>query len=30
MLDQTHVVNAVREACSYVSLDWKGDLEKCK
>lgn len=30
MLDQTHVVNAVREACGYVSMDWKGDLEQCK
>ncbi|WWD21521.1 actin-like protein ARP6 [Kwoniella shandongensis] len=30
MIDQTHVVNAVREACGYVSMDWKGDLEKCK
>ncbi|WOO80535.1 Actin-like protein ARP6 [Vanrija pseudolonga] len=30
MLDQTYVVNSVREACSYVSMDWRGDLEKCK
>ncbi|BEI84061.1 hypothetical protein CcaverHIS002_0406650 [Cutaneotrichosporon cavernicola] len=30
MLDQTHVVNAVREACGYVSMDWCGDIEKCK
>lgn len=30
MLDQTYVVNAVREACGYVSMDWKGDLDKCK
>lgn len=30
MLDQTYVVNAVREACGYVSMDWKGDLEQCK
>lgn len=30
MSDQTHVVNTVREACGYVSMDWRGDLEKCK
>ncbi|WVQ75999.1 actin-like protein ARP6 [Cryptococcus sp. DSM 104548] len=30
MIDQTHVVNAVREACGYVSMDWKGDNEVCK
>lgn len=30
MLDQTRVVNAVREACGYVSMDWRGDIEKCK
>jgi actin-related protein 6 len=30
MMDQTHVVNDVREACSYVSMDWKADLESCK
>lgn len=30
MIDQTHVVNSVREACGYVSLDWKGDIETCK
>lgn len=30
MLDQTHVVNAVREACGYVSMDWRGDLDLCK
>ncbi|WWC86887.1 actin-like protein ARP6 [Kwoniella dendrophila CBS 6074] len=30
MIDQTHVVNDVREACGYVSMDWKKDLELCK
>jgi len=30
MIDQTTIVNAVREACGYISMDWKGDLEKCK
>ncbi|KIR35961.1 actin-like protein ARP6 [Cryptococcus deuterogattii MMRL2647] len=30
MIDQTHVVNSVREACGYVSLNWKGDIETCK
>ncbi|KAL7421477.1 Actin-related protein 6 [Cryptotrichosporon argae] len=30
MMDQTHVVNDVREACSYVSMDWRGDLDKIK
>lgn len=30
MSDETAVVNAVREACSYVSMDWKRDLELCK
>ncbi|OCF32584.1 actin-like protein ARP6 [Kwoniella heveanensis BCC8398] len=30
MIDQTHVVNAVREACGYVSMDYMGDLEQCK
>lgn len=30
MADETYVVNAVREACNYVSMDWKGDLEACK
>lgn len=30
VLDQTHVVNDVREACGYVSMDWRGDIEKTK
>jgi actin-related protein 6 len=30
MIDQTAVVNAVREACGYVSMNWKGDVEQCK
>ncbi|WVR04653.1 actin-like protein ARP6 [Kwoniella sp. DSM 27419] len=30
MIDQTHVVNAVREACGYVSMEYKADLEACK
>ncbi|WRT64746.1 actin-like protein ARP6 [Kwoniella shivajii] len=30
MIDQTHIVNDVREACGYVSMDWKRDLEVCK
>jgi actin-related protein 6 len=30
MMDQTEVMNAVREACGYVSMDWRGDLELCK
>ena len=30
MVDQTHIVNAVREACGYISMDYKSDLETCK
>ncbi|ORY30390.1 actin family [Naematelia encephala] len=30
VIDQTEVVNAVREACGYISMDWKADLEACK
>ena len=30
MVDQTHIVNAVREACCYISMDYKSDLETCK
>ncbi|WVO16547.1 actin-like protein ARP6 [Cryptococcus depauperatus] len=30
MIDQTHVVNSVREACGYVTMDWRGDIEACK
>ncbi|EIW68065.1 hypothetical protein TREMEDRAFT_40155 [Tremella mesenterica DSM 1558] len=30
MMDQTHVVNFVRETCSYVSMDLKADLTACK
>jgi actin-related protein 6 len=30
MADETHVVNAVKEACCYVSMDWKRDTEICK
>lgn len=30
MADETHVVNDVREACSYVSMDCKADLKACK
>jgi actin-related protein 6 len=30
MADETHVVNAVKEACCYVSMDWKKDTEICK
>lgn len=30
MADETYVVNEVKEACCYVSLDWKRDVEICK
>jgi hypothetical protein len=30
MNDETHIVNAVREACSYVTSDWRADLEAIK
>jgi actin-related protein 6 len=30
MADETYVVNAVKEACCYVSTDWKRDIEICK
>ncbi|WVQ83263.1 actin-like protein ARP6 [Cryptococcus sp. DSM 104549] len=30
MMEQTHIVNDIREACGYVSMDWKGDIEICK
>jgi actin-related protein 6 len=30
MADETHVVNEVKEACCYVSMDWKRDVEICK
>ena len=30
LVDETYIVNAVREACSYVSVDYKGDLAACK
>jgi hypothetical protein len=30
MIDQTAVVNAVREACGYVSMSYQADLEQIK
>lgn len=30
MMDQTAVMDAVRETCCYVSMDWKGELDLCK
>jgi len=30
MIDQTQVVNAVREACGYVSMSYQADLEQVK
>jgi len=30
MADETHVVNEVKEACCYVSMNWKRDVEICK
>ena len=30
MADETHVVNEVKEACCFVSMDWKRDVEICK
>lgn len=30
MMEETHVINEVKENTSFVSLDFKGDLEKCK
>ena len=30
MMEQTYIVNAVREACCYISMDYKADLEACR
>ena len=30
MLDQTHIVNDVKEQCCYVSLSFSSDLERCR
>ena len=30
MIDQTYIVNAVREACGYVAMDWRADVEAVK
>lgn len=30
MNDETFVMRQVFEACSFVSLDWRGDLEACR
>jgi len=30
MMDETHIVNDVKEACCYVSRDFNSDLETCR
>lgn len=30
MMEETHAINEVKENVSFVSMDFKGDLEKCK
>jgi hypothetical protein len=30
MIDQTAIVDAVRETCGYVSMDYKQELDICK
>ena len=30
MMDETYVVNDIKEACCYVSLDFARDLELCR
>ena len=30
MMDQTHVINAVKERLGYLSLDFSQDLESCR
>lgn len=30
MMDETHVMNNVKEACSFVSTDFNADMENCK
>lgn len=30
MIDQTAIVEAVRQTCGYVSMDYKADLDLCK
>jgi len=30
MMDETYLMEKVREECCYVSMDWRGDLEMCK
>ncbi len=30
MMDETYIMNNVKEACCYVSLDFKRDLETCR
>lgn len=29
MMDETYIMNHVKESCCYVSQNFKGDLEKC-
>lgn len=30
MMDETWIMNRVREQCCYVSMDWRAELETCK
>jgi actin-related protein len=30
MMDETYIMNDVKEVCCYVSQDFKADLEKCR
>lgn len=30
MMDETHIMNEVKEACCYVSQDFSADLEICR
>ncbi len=30
MMDETHIINEVKEACCFVSEDFKRDLEACR
>src|ERR1700733_1196620 len=30
MMDETHLINTIKEKCCYISLDFASDLEKSK
>jgi|SRR5271170_1381012 actin-related protein 6 len=30
MMDETHLINTIKEKCCYISLDFPSDLEKSK